>query len=503
MSTLYDRSRSAVCTSYFESISAYRKRCATYNLDTHEIEYPSGMKPWEYRGTGVPLAYDSVTRDLYVDYTDAHSLIIGSTGSKKTRLIAMPTIKILSEAGESMIISDPKAELYERTAETLRAKGYRIYTINLRAVEYGQQWNPLNIPYQFYLKGDIDRACEFAYDVAENFITKSNNNDPFWENSASAFLYGTIMTLFRYCKEFNKPLNAVTLANLIQLKERLIKECESSNKPLWKYARKTPYTASAMVGTMETAKDTRGGIISVLNAQLQRFQIQPNLLKMLSGNDIDLDQMGTVPTAVFLITPDEKTTYHRLVSLFVKQSYEYLIFRAQYTEQNDTISVGKISNRVNYILDEFASLPAITDFPAMITAGRSRNIRFNLFLQSKNQLFRKYENDEQNIRANCTNWLFLTSREYELLNEISLLCGTMNDRKPLVSVTDLQRLDKEDGETLVLCDRLRPHIARLPDIDEFDSKDYRPACFERHKHVDSAEIDFWELIATSFETTEK
>ena len=79
----------------------------------------------------------------------------------------------------------------------------------------------------------------------------------------------------------------------------------------------------------------------------------------------------------------------------------------------------------------------------------------------------------------------------------------MNDRKPLVSVTDLQRLDKEEGETLVLCDRLRPYIARLPDIDEYDSKDYQCACFERHKHVDSAEVDFRELIVISFEATEK
>jgi type IV secretory pathway TraG/TraD family ATPase VirD4 len=494
MSTLYDRSRSAVCTTYFEGISAYRKRCATYNLDTHRMEYPSAIKPWEYRGTGIPLAYDSGNRDLYVDYTDAHSLIVGPTGSKKTRLIAMPTIKILSEAGESMIISDPKAELYERTAETLRAKEYRIYTINLREVEYGQQWNPLYIPYQFYLKGDIDRACEFANDVAENLIEKRNDHDPFWENSASAFLFGTIMTLFRYCKELNKSSNAATLTNLTELQEHLIKECDLKLQPLWKYAQEVPYVASAMVGTMETAKDTRGGILSSMKAQLRNFQIQPNLLKMLSGNDIDLDHIGTEPTAIFLITPDEKTTYHSLVSLFVKQSYEYLIFKAQYREQNDTISAGKIPRRVNYILDEFASLPKITDFPAMITAGRSRNIRFNLFLQSKNQLFQKYGNDEQTIRANCINWLFLSSREYELLNEISQLCGTMNDRKQLVSVTDLQRLDKEQGETLVLCDRLRPYIARLPDIDEIDLKNYRPASFKKHKHIDTELIDFGSLV---------
>lgn len=494
MSTLFDRSRSTVCASYFEGISAYRKRCAVYNLDTHKVEYPREMKPWEYRGGGIPLAYDSVNRDLYVDYSDAHSMIIGTTGSKKTRLIAMPMINILSETGESMIISDPKAELYERTAENLRAKGYRIYTINLRAVEYGQQWNPLYIPYKFYLEGDIDRACEFANDVAENLITKRNEHDPFWENSASSFLYGTIMMLFQYCEEFDKPLNAVTLTNLTQLHNQLIVECEKRPKPLWTYAKKVPYIASAMMGTMETAKDTRGGILSTMNAQLRNYQIQPNLMKMLSGNDIDLDSIGTEPTAVFLIAPDEKTTYHGLVSLFVKQSYEYLIFKAQYVKQNDTISVGKVSNRVNYILDEFASLPAISDFPAMITAGRSRNIRFNLFLQSKNQLFRKYENDEQNIRANCTNWLFLSSKEYELLNEISQLCGSVNDRKQLISVADLQRLDKEQGEALVLCERLRPYVARLPDIDELDSKEYQTARFERCEHIDSVKVDFSEII---------
>ena len=70
----------------------------------------------------------------------------------------------------------------------------------------------------------------------------------------------------------------------------------------------------------------------------------------------------------------------------------------------------------------------------------------------------------------------------------------MNDRKQLISVTDLQRLDKEQGETLVLCDRLRPYIARLPDIDEFDLKNYRPACFEKHKHIDTELIDFGTLV---------
>lgn len=164
--------------------------------------------------------------------------------------------------------------------------------------------------------------------------------------------------------------------------------------------------------------------------------------------------------------PDEKTTYHRLISLFVKQSYEYMICQAQ------KLSSGSFNTRINYILDEFLTLPTIKDFSAMITAARSRNIRFNLCIQSQQQLVYRYREEAETIKSNCNNWIFLTSRELKLLQEISSLAGTDSRGKAIISVSALQHLDKERGQVFVFCGRLFPYVAELVDIDAFDQGKY-------------------------------
>ena len=86
----------------------------------------------EYPVSGVPLIVHNAEDKIYVDDSEAHSLIIGSTGSGKTRRIILPLINILSKRGESMVITDPKGELYTNTKSALSEAGYKIITINLR-----------------------------------------------------------------------------------------------------------------------------------------------------------------------------------------------------------------------------------------------------------------------------------------------------------------------------------------------------------------------------------
>jgi type IV secretion system protein VirD4 len=57
-------------------------------------------------GCGIPLISDG--RTAFVDDSDTHTIIFGSTGSKKTRLHGMPFINITALAGESFIATDPK-----------------------------------------------------------------------------------------------------------------------------------------------------------------------------------------------------------------------------------------------------------------------------------------------------------------------------------------------------------------------------------------------------------
>ena len=117
MSKIYEKSISDKFSNYFEKPSLIKKKFASYDLRSHTISTPTETFPWDSSGGGVPLYYDDSSKKVYLDHTDSHSLIIGPTGSKKTRLVALPTIKNLSVAKESMIISDPKAELYSRPIE--------------------------------------------------------------------------------------------------------------------------------------------------------------------------------------------------------------------------------------------------------------------------------------------------------------------------------------------------------------------------------------------------
>lgn len=253
----------------------------------------------------------------------------------------------------------------------------------------------------------------------------------------------------------------------------------------------------ALMGTVIAPDRTRNSILSTFDQKVRIFSMQNDLVQMMNRNTLELRSVGDRKSAVFLIMPDEKTTYHRLISLFVKQSYEYLIFLAQ------SRNGAAFSTRINYILDEFSTLPTIKDFPAMITAARSRNIRFNLVVQSQKQLQSRYEAEAETIKSNCNNWIFLTSRELSLLKEISELAGTVSG-KPLISVSALQHLKKNDGEALVFSNRLFPFITRLEDISIYDNEQYevrplnkRPVPIASHVHIEDAE-DTIERVPNGF-----
>lgn len=449
------------------------RQYAYLNLGTGTF---GGKLSYDRQKGGVPLMYNAVAEQLVVDPTDSHTLVFGSSGSKKTRTVVMPSIHVLAQAGESMIIHDAKGELYARTAAMLMRNGYEVIPVNFRKPECGYAWNPLDIPYRYYKLGDMDRAAEFSNDVASTITLGDvgNSKDPFWEHSAHDCLFGLILLLFRYCKENNMPDEAVNMANLASLRRNLFRTgigVRPMNSWLWKWGSEDELIASSLSGTVMTADDTMKGILSILDQKLRTFIINNSLMDMLANSNFDLDCVGQKKTALFLITPDEKTSYHPLVAIFVSQSYQRLIYLA---EAND----GRVACRVNYILDEFSSLPAIgSDFSSMIAAARSRNIRFLLVAQSKSQLVHRYREEAATIMANCNNWIIMFTRELELLREISELCGTRENGKPNVTVYDLQHLSKEQNQALLLAGRLKPMVTELMDIKRMDGERFVRADF--------------------------
>lgn len=456
--------------SRFERTDAFRSGFSRYEMISGEV-YPGSLSKWNLPNcSGFPMDYDRNNRCIYMDGSDGHCLLIGATGSKKSRLVVMPTVRLLAASGEAMIVCDPKGEVYRRTADYLEKHEYNIRAIDLRDPEKGDGWNILSLPYSLYLDGNIDKACEFINDITANLIPITSN-DPFWDYSARDMLFGLALLLFKICKEKQQPADLVNMRSLLKLRSELFSSTNSmriSNSPLWRYAKEDELIRARLQGTVVCPSDTMACIISVFDQHMSSFSLQPKMVRLLSHSSFDLHDIGFGKTAVFLIMPDEKTIYHQIIAIFIKQMYELLIDNA-YKKTKEY----HFPTRVNFLLDEFTSLPKMTDMPQMITASRSRNIRFMLVIQSKHQLKQRYAEEAETIMSNCSNWLFLTSRETELLREISELSGVSgSNREPLISVSRLQHLDKEAGECLVFSGRKYPYFSYLPDIEEYDGNEY-------------------------------
>jgi type IV secretion system protein VirD4 len=406
---------------------------------------------------GVPMINDG--KEIWVDNGEYHNLIIGSTGSGKTQIVVHPLVKLLAKKGESMIVTDPKGEIYEENVELLRQKGYNIVLLNFRDPQRGNAWNPLSLPYSLYQGDNQDKANELLDDLAMNILydEKSQNQDPFWERTSADYFAGLSLALFEDAKEEEINLNSINLMTTVGEEKYL------GNTYIKEYFSDKNQASPAYINvasTLMAPSDTKSSILSVFKQKIKLFSSRENLSEMLSHNDFDMKDIGRQKTAVFIVIQDEKKTYHSLVTIFIKQCYETLIDVAQ---ENG----GKLPFRTNFILDEFANMPPLKDVTTMVTAARSRNIRFNFIIQNFAQLYQVYgkENGET-IKGNCGNIIYLISSELSALEEISKMCGEVKSKEkdktastPLVTVSDLQRL--KQWETIILRTRMMPFRTRL------------------------------------------
>lgn len=398
-------------------------------------------------------------KKLYVDDGEAHNVIIGATGSGKTQCVVFPLIKVLAKAGESMVLTDPKGELYENTSELLRSKGYDIIVLNFRDPQKGNAWNPMNLPYELYHDGNSDKAVELLDDLALNILyDEKNSGDPFWEKSAADYFSGLALGLFEDATREQVNLNSMNLmSNLGEERyggpnNNYIKEYFNMKDPS-----KPAYVNAS--GTVYAPEDTKGGVLSTFKQKIKLFSSRDNLSEMLSYSDFDMKDIGRKKTAVFMIVQDEKKTLHPLATIFIKQCYETLIDVAQE-------SGGHLPYRTNFILDEFANMPPLKDVTTMVTAARSRHIRFNFIIQNFAQLTKVYgKEDAETIKGNC-NILYLISNELQALEELSKMCGEVKSKEkektsstPLVTVSDLQRMKM--GEVIWLRLRMMPFKTKM------------------------------------------
>ena len=443
------------------------------------------------KAAGVPLIIKN--DKLWVDNGEYHTLVIGSTGSGKTQTVVLPQVTLLGRKGESMIITDPKGEIYEKTSNMLRSRGYQILLLNFRDPQQGNSWNPLSLPYSLYKEGNQDKAIELLDDLALNILYDETNKsaDPFWERTGADYFSGVALGLFEDADPDEININSIALATTIG------EDKFGSSTYIKEYFNEKDPRSTAAINASSTIMapdDTKDSILSVFKQKIKIFASRENLSEMLSYSDVDLESIGEKKTAVFIVIQDEKKTYHALATILLKQIYETLIRSAQKHG-------GKLPIRTNFILDEFANMPPLKDVTTMITAARSRLIRFTMIIQNFAQLDQVYGKEEaETIRGNCGNLIYLITSELKALEEISKMCGEVKSKKdektastPLVTVSDLQRMKLFD--VIILRVRMQPYKTSFTPYFKIDwGEKYPAATYPTRKKRDVNTFDIKEFV---------
>ena len=392
---------------------------------------------------GIPLAYDN--KYLYIDNREAHSLIIGSTGSGKTQSSILPILKLSMLAKESIVLNDPRGDLYKRCAGALKENGYEVLVLNFDDAKLGNNWNPLKLPFDLYKNNEKDKSIEMIESLAYYLFYESSdkNTDPFWINSVIDYFSGLVLYLFENANDEEIHLESVCeLSNYLNDKDNTVLFINKINKKSKIYLN--------LAGTLNAPFETKGSILAVFNQKIKKYISRENLSNMLSSSDFNLTDISNKPTALFIISGISNYC-NNLIPLLVDQ----IIKGVEY--------FGKQEKCTNILLDEFDSMVPIKNFASLINYCRSIKIKLVVTIRSYIHLSNMYSKEEAEILKMCFgNLIYLLSDDIYTLEEISKYCGnTMNNNKlePLVTVEDLKTV--KPFEAIVIVPRMMPFKTKL------------------------------------------
>lgn len=356
--------------------------------------------------------------EINVVSDNKHTICLGNTGAGKTRRILIESLCNLGLAGESIIVSDPKSELYQMTAKFFKNLGYEVNVIDFKNPQKFNKYNFLTPIINAINDNDIKTAEDLTWDLVENIVQKGvSNSDPLWENGEKSIIAGSIMTVLLENKDMPEYQN---LTNVYSFISNMCQTDENGFMPLTEYinslSEENPAKRIFSIATIAPEK-TRSSFFTSALATLRLFSSR-SIYTMTNDSDFKLEDIGNKKCIRFIILPDERMTFYTLATLFVSQQYQALVKVADDRG-------GKLKVRTNFILEEFGNFTKIANFENMLTVSRGRNIRFNMFLQSFSQLETKYTKTiAQNIMDNSQVWIYLRTSSFETAEIISKKLGS-------------------------------------------------------------------------------
>ena len=407
-------------------------------------------------------------------------LVIGGSGSGKTRFFAKPNIMQLHS---SYVITDPKGSLICEVGQLLQRAKYRIKVLNTINFSKSMHYNPFA-----YLRSEKDILKLVNTIIVNTKGEGAQSAEDFWVKSERLFYSALIGYIFYEAPEEEK--NFTTMLDMINASEAKEDDSEFQSPVDLMFARleeKDPehFAVRQYKKFLLSAGKTRASILVSCGARLAPFDIR-ELRELMEYDEMELDTLGDRKTALFLIMSDTDSTFNFVIAILQSQLFNLLCDKA------DDVYGGRLPVHVRCILDEFANIGQIPQFDKLIATIRSREISASIILQAQSQLKAIYRDNADTIVGNCDTMLFLGGKEKTTLKEISEILGketidsfntSENRGKEISHGLNYQKLGKElmtqdeiatmDGGMCILQVRgIRPFFSKKYDITKHPNYKY-------------------------------
>ena len=326
-------------------------------------------------------------------------MVVGGSGSGKTRYYCKPNVM---NCNTSMVILDPKGEITRDVGNLLKKRGMEVKVLDLIDMRRSHCYNPF-----VYLEEDNDVQRLVTSLFRATTPKGAQVQDPFWDAAASMLLLALIFYLKYEAPpdERNFPMvmemlraggaseeNEQYQSVLDELFERL--EMRSPGHIALKYYR------AYRSGSGKTLKS----IQITLASRLEKFNLE-GLAAMTVADELDLSSLGERKTALFIIVPDNDSSFNFLVSILYTQLFQQLFYIADHKYG------GSLPVHVHFLMEEFANVSLPEGFETVLSVMRSRGVSVSIILQNIAQLKALYEKHWEGILGNCDTFLYLGGNE--------------------------------------------------------------------------------------------
>lgn len=414
-------------------------------------------------------------------------LVIGSSGTSKSRGFVISEIINSAYRGESVLVSDPSGELYLNTASILKKRGLNVYALNCVDPEHSDSWDLLSLT----LNSETERLDGTLLNMFVSVFLRNTSagemGDRFWYELASGYLkaaigyaaykrettiisdlkslytglfpdlsYKEVSEIFnskasiKECKNrlfhdaLNKGVEWNQISKYISNVERMappftiqqvhnllmdfdpVEEAYRNDKFIPDtFIGKIAYKTCSQRALSENVKAS--GILGTLG-KLSLFTDE-KLSFNLSEPGIDLRDINKNPCAVFLISPEDNADMRAITSLFI--TFAFVNAKETYDKARQVSESQGIKNPtlpLSIILDEFHSIGVIGGTPDVFVTymsdSRKRLIHISLIIQNITQIASLYgKSNAETIISNCNTTLFFGANDPETKRYISELSG--------------------------------------------------------------------------------